>query len=131
MTKQTASNVASYKDPSAAMDAAVTQYATGERSRPVVASDGQKFYVCSKATAKSKGWTIEAKLFQRTRTAGAEGVQAARKDAAERKPRKDAVLPQGADFFANLDAKEAARKAGKHAAKRTERAAKLAEVKAA
>jgi hypothetical protein len=117
MTKQ---SFASFNDETKAMDAAVTQYATGERARPVVATDGKKFYVCSKATAKAKDWKMLTKLFTRPSKAGVEGVKAATKAAATTKAKPE-TAPDAAEFFEKL---------GKHAAKRTERKAKLDTMKA-
>lgn len=124
MTKQATatSTVATFSNPAEAMDAAVTQYATGERARPVVATDGKKFMVCSKATAKAKGWDIEAKLFKRERKAGEQGVQQARSDAKATKAK--AKAPAAAEFWGKLEAQQ-----GKRAAKRTERQAKLETIK--
>jgi hypothetical protein len=87
MSTITTKSIPSFSNPEQAMELATMQYATGERARPVVASDGKKFYVCSKATAKAREWTIEGKLFARPRKTGEQGVRAATKEQ-KRKDRK-------------------------------------------
>ena len=54
------------RDETAAMDLVV---ATPERSRPVVAINGEgKLVVCCRTTAKKYEWEIQGKLYSRVRT---------------------------------------------------------------